>query len=365
MKKLQCRTDPPYTIYVGPLNDGEIREALFALAREEEWASPAVIVSDNHVAPLYADRLQTLLTDAGLAPSLMTVEAGEGSKSMATFEVLCQSFLERGVCRRSPVFALGGGVVGDLAGFAAATFSRGMPWVVVPTSLLAQVDSSVGGKVAINLPVAKNMLGSFHQPRMVIADPNCLKTLPEREYLSGLAEILKSAIVGDRELLTLLEERGQAILDREVQLLEGVVDASLKVKCDVVERDEKDYGHRHVLNLGHTFGHAIEAVAGYGRWLHGEAVAVGLCAALWLSWRMGSLSEEAILRIENLLTQWGLPVRASGLDPAEVEKAMGYDKKFTRGRQRFVLIEDWGRPVIVPDPPRELVRETIRRMVSA
>jgi 3-dehydroquinate synthase len=323
-----------------------------------------MVVTDANVGPRHASPVLSLLERLSLDPRLMTLEPGEESKSLGSLGRICEEFLQAGVSRRSPVVALGGGVVGDLAGFAAACFARGIPWISLPTTLLAQVDSSIGGKVAVNLPGAKNMVGAFHQPRFVVADPSFLQTLPDREYRSGLSEVLKAALVGDPDLLDLLEEKREAVLDPSSVVMGEVVARAVAVKCGVVAEDERDMGRRHILNLGHTFGHALESATGYGRYLHGEAVAVGLSAALWLSSEMGLLGREGVGRVEALLEAWDLPIRAAGLDPEEIEEIMGYDKKFVRGTPVFVLLEGWGRPAVVRDPPEDLVRRAVRRMVG-
>jgi 3-dehydroquinate synthase len=364
VRVLWCRVDPAYPVAVGSREDSFVCETIERIHREGTWAPPAAVITDANVGPLYAPSLCALLERLGLEPRLVTVEPGEGSKSLDTYGRVCGELLEAGVSRRSPVVALGGGVVGDLAGFTAATFGRGLPWISFPTTLLAQVDSSIGGKVAVNLTAAKNMVGAFHQPRFVLSDPSCLETLPPREYRSGLAEVLKAALVGDPQLLSLLEDRVQAAPGDPPDLFEEILERAIAVKCDVVAEDERDTGRRHVLNLGHTFGHSLESATGYGRFLHGEAVAIGLSAALWLSSRMGLMDGEGVERVEAILTRWELPIRAEGLDSESVERIMGYDKKFAQGVPLFILLEDWGRPVIVRRPPEDLVRQAIRRMVG-
>lgn len=364
MKVLWCRVSPPYPVAVGSLHDPQISESLRRIHGDDGWAAPAAVVTDANVGPLHSRPVLSLLENLRLDPKVMTIPPGEESKSLEVFGRICDALLSSGISRRSVVVALGGGVVGDLAGFAAATFARGIPWISFPTTLLAQVDSAIGGKVAVNLTAAKNMVGAFHQPRLVVADPSFLGTLPRREYVSGLAEVLKAALVGDEDLLDLLENQGEGMLQSDCTALEEVISRAVAVKCAVVAEDERDQGRRHILNLGHTFGHAVEAATAYGAYLHGEAVAVGLSAALWLSSEMGLMPPAGVRRVECLLTAWGLPIRASGLDPEAVEGIMGYDKKFVRGTPLFVLLEAWGRPAIVPSPPGDLVRQAILRMVG-
>ncbi|MBD3335816.1 MAG: 3-dehydroquinate synthase [Candidatus Eisenbacteria bacterium] len=364
VKRVDCRVDPAYPVLIGPLSAAARRE-LTAAARRGGWSPPAFILTDATVGRLYAAPVRRLFEELGFAPRVHTVPAGEESKSLRAYAELATALLKSGARRRSPLVALGGGVVGDLGGFAAATFARGIPWVGLPTTLLAMVDSSVGGKVAVNLPVAKNAVGAFHQPELVLANPEFLSSLPPREYASGLAEVLKAALLGDLRLLRLLEEAGAGLLDRPPELMGEVIARAVRVKAAVVAEDVADHGRRRILNLGHTFGHALEAVSGYGAWLHGEAVAAGLVAAQWLAWKLGFMDEAALHRLERLLNLWGLPIRMPGLDPEQIEATMGFDKKSQGQAPVFVVLRGLGDPQLIVDPPRELVRGAVAYILDA
>jgi len=364
VKTVWCRVEPPYPVLVGPMASDAASAALRGIARDGGWDGSVLVVSDRNVAPHHAAAMESLLASAGLRAGVFLIEPGEGSKSIASYGELCAALLRGGLSRRSAVAALGGGVVGDLAGFAAATYARGIPWISVPTTLLAQVDSGIGGKVAVNLPEAKNMIGAFHQPALVVADPASLRTLPERDFRAGLAEVIKAALIGDAALLALLESSAEKVLERPVDLLTEVIERAVAVKCSVVAEDERDEGRRRILNLGHTFGHALETATGYRRFSHGEAVAAGLVASLWMSSELGYLEAGAVARIEAVLREWSLPVRAAGVDGAAVLSAMGYDKKFTGGERVYVLLKGWGEPWIESNPPEDLVRRAVDRMTG-
>jgi len=306
----------------------------------------ALIISDSNVDPLYGERCQGALAGLGWQVSREVVPAGENTKSVQCLAGLYEKAVEAGLDRSSYIVALGGGVVGDLAGFLAASFLRGVRLIQVPTSLLALVDSSVGGKTGINLPQGKNLVGAFYQPDLVVADLACLDTLPPREYVSGLAEVVKYGVIWDAEMFGKLEKERQALLDRDDAVLETVVARSCEIKAEVVSVDERESGVRAILNFGHTLGHAIEAVAGYERWLHGEAVAAGADYALRLSVSQKGMAAEDAGRVRTLQEQLGLPGLANpdiaGLPWDELRRAMGADKKTVAGTPRFVLAERLG-----------------------
>jgi 3-dehydroquinate synthase len=265
--------------------------------------------------------------------------------------------------RHSPVVAVGGGVVGDLAGFAGSAFMRGLPVVQVPTTLLAQVDASVGGKVAVNHPRGKNLIGAFHQPRLVLIDPETLRTLPDREYRSGLAEIVKTGAALDAELFRALEAGVEALRRRDAGLLESVVATCCAAKARIVERDEREEtGLRMVLNYGHTVGHALEALSGYRRWAHGEAVAIGMAAVGRLAVRMGWVSGDVAARQDALLQAVGLPTRFSGIDPREIVDSLRHDKKARDGRVPFILMRDIGRVEPCDEVPMDTVLQVLREI---
>ena len=312
------------------------------LARTWAGAScrTALIITDSHVAELPVSRaIESSLADAGLGTNTAIVPAGEAAKSLREASHLYDELVRRKADRHTLIIALGGGVVGDLAGFVAATFARGLPLVMVPTTLLAQVDSSVGGKVGINHPGAKNMIGSFYQPAGVWIDTDTLGTLPERELRCGLAEVVKYGVILDREFFASLERDIDAIAGRDGAAMRQIVTTSCRLKAKVVTQDEREEtGMRAILNFGHTIGHAIEAVAGYdGPFQHGEAVAVGMVAETRIAERLGWVDPAVVGRLAGLLARFGLPTAAPGLDPEMLIAAMARDKKNRGGRIRFVL----------------------------
>lgn len=300
-------------------------------------AHHAVIIADANVKD-FASRVEQSLQAVSARTTLLTVPSGEESKSVAMAERLWRDLLEARTDRKSFVIAVGGGVVGDLAGFVAATFVRGLPFFQVPTTLLAHVDSSVGGKVAVNLPGAKNMVGVFWQPSGVLIDVDTLRTLPDREYRAGLAEVVKYGVILDQDFFGLLEARCDAIQHRDAATLEEVIAHCCRLKAQVVSQDERETtGHRAVLNYGHTFGHAIEAVAGYGELLHGEAVAIGMTCAARLACILGRVDASLAQRQQQLLQRFGLPTAIPDLNHRALIEAMRHDKKVEFGKTRFVL----------------------------
>ena len=306
------------------------------------------LVQDGGVAAAYGPAARASLQAAGFEVAPIEVPAGEGSKSLDQLGRLYEAFAAAGLDRGSAVVALGGGVVGDLAGMAAATYLRGIAWVHVPTTLLAQVDASVGGKTAIDLPAGKNLVGAFHQPSLVLVDLATLETLPEAELRAGLAEVIKYGVIADAGLFRFLEKNVDEILRRSAPHLQHIVARACEIKAGIVAQDERETGLRAVLNYGHTTGHAIEAAAGYGTLLHGEAVAIGMAAAGRLSVRLAGLDERDRERIEALIRACGLPMRAPAALPEEnILAAMRLDKKTRDGRFHFVLAEQLGRVKVV------------------
>jgi len=322
----------------------DILDRLGELARGAEL-KPGVcaVVTDATVEKLYAVRVEKSLRKAGFAPVVISVPPGEGSKSLATLELLYDRMTASGLDRNSAVFALGGGVIGDLAGFAAATFLRGVPLVQVPTTVVAQVDSALGGKTAINHRHAKNLIGAFYQPRLIVADVSTLATLPEREFREGLAEVIKYGAIMDAPMIADLERDLDAILARRPDLLAQVVARSLSHKAAVVSADEHESGLRKTLNFGHTIGHAIEASAGYGKYFHGEAVAIGMVAAARLSSKYAGFSADEASRLQRLLERAGLPTAMpAGWHSDDFIRAIGLDKKRAAGAVEFVLLDRLG-----------------------
>lgn len=316
-----------------------------------------LVVSDSHVDPLYGDACQRALEAGGCRVRRLAVPAGETSKSLECMARVYEAAVEAGLDRRAFMVALGGGMVGDLTGFAAATFLRGIRFLQVPTTLLAMVDSSVGGKTGVNIPGGKNLVGAFHQPVEVVADLDRLGSLPAREFASGLAEVIKYGVIWDAEFFRFLEDHAEGILRREAGLLEQVVARCCEIKAEVVAGDERETGARAILNFGHTFGHAVENVAGYGAWLHGEAVSVGMVFAAELSVRLRAFPAAEAARVKGLLARAGLPVHLGGAGAAmpwsALKAAMGTDKKSQSGTPRFVLADRIGSVVFGCEVPAE------------
>lgn len=322
------------------------------------------VVTHPHIAEAHAARLVQGLEEVGFQPAVVEFPAGEAHKTLATVAGLYDAFVAAGLDRRSPVIGLGGGVVGDVAGFAAATFLRGVPFVQVPTSLLAMVDASVGGKTGVDLPQGKNLVGAFKQPELVAIDPEALKTLPSDEFRSGLAEVVKHGMIGDPGLFAWMEGRQAEVAERGSWGLAEMIAAAVRVKVAVVEADPFEQGRRAVLNLGHTFGHALEALSGYGM-RHGEAVAIGLAAATRLAARLQVCEPGLVERVERLLQRLDLPIRAAGgYAPEQVLAAMATDKKRLNGRLRFVLPRAIGDVDVFDAVPVEAVRATWEEIVA-
>ncbi len=322
-------------------------------------AALAVIVSNTAVAPLYADRVAAMLSTRHARVTRVVLPDGEAHKDWSTMNLIFDHLLAEGADRKTVLYALGGGVVGDITGFAAACFMRGVPFVQLPTTLLAQVDSSVGGKTAVNHPLGKNMIGAFYQPRRVLCDLDTLATLPARELSAGLAEVIKYGPIADMVFFEWIEGHLDALLAREPAALAHAVRRSCEIKSAVVGADEKEAGLRAILNFGHTFGHAIEAGLGFGEWLHGEAVACGMVLAAALSARLGTVDEAFVARLTALLRRAGLPVQPPPLGPERWLSLMRMDKKSEAGEIRFVLLDAPGRASLRPAPDA-LVAELLR-----
>jgi len=325
-------------------------------------AAAALVVSNTTVAPLYAAALQAALAPHYKAVHLVVLPDGEEFKTWQTLNLIFDALLENSCDRKTVLFALGGGVVGDMTGFAAASYMRGVPFVQVPTTLLAQVDSSVGGKTGINHPLGKNMVGAFYQPQLVVCDLVTLKTLPAREVSAGLAEIIKYGPIADMAFLDWTEAHLDALRACEVAALAHAVRRSCEIKAHVVAQDEREGGLRAILNFGHTFGHAIEAGLGYGQWLHGEAVACGMVMAAQLSHSLGLVDAAFVARLTRLIDAAGLPTVGPVLDAQDNAgrylELMQLDKKAEGGAIRFVLIDGPGR-ACVRGAPEALVRQVI------
>ena len=319
----------------------------------------AVIVTNTTVAPLYAQQLQAALASSFSTLSVIELPDGEPHKDWAAMNQIFTAMLEARCDRKTVLFALGGGVVGDLTGFAAACYMRGVPFVQVPTTLLAQVDSSVGGKTAINHPLGKNMIGAFYQPLRVVADLDTLSTLPQRELVAGQAEVITHGPIADDSFLGWIEEHLDALLARDAAALAHAVRRSCEIKAHIVSQDERESGVRAHLNFGHTFGHAIETGLGYGEWLHGEAVGCGMVMAADLSLRLGLIERPYAVRITRVIRAAGLPLRGPNLGVDRYLQLMRHDKKAEGGEIRFVVIEAPGRAG-VRGAPDEIVRQVIQ-----
>jgi 3-dehydroquinate synthase len=325
-------------------------------------ASIAVVISNSTVAPLYSAQLQVALQSKYSKVLTIELPDGESYKHWETLNLIFDGLLQNTCDRKTVLFALGGGVVGDMTGFAAACYMRGVPFVQVPTTLLAQVDSSVGGKTGINHPLGKNMVGAFYQPQLVVCDLDALKTLPAREVSAGLAEVIKYGPIADMEFLAWIEIHMEELVSLDTTSLAHAVKRSCELKAWVVGQDERESGLRAILNFGHTFGHAIEAGLGYGEWLHGEAVGCGMVMAAHLSERLGLVDAAFVTRLTRIIQTAGLPIRGPQLDARDNAgrylELMRHDKKSEGGEIRFVLIDGPGRAVM-RSAPDALVREVI------
>ncbi|HQT30364.1 MAG TPA: 3-dehydroquinate synthase [Thiobacillus sp.] len=351
--------DRSYPIHIGPglLDQPEL--ILPHLAQKR-----VMVVTNTTVAPLYLARLTATLARGGVAATSVVLPDGEAYKNWETLNLIFDALLTQRAERKTTLIALGGGVIGDMTGFAAACYQRGMPFIQIPTTLLSQVDSSVGGKTGINHPLGKNMIGAFYQPQVVLADTDTLKTLPAREVSAGLAEIIKYGLIWDVEFLGWLEANMDKLRALDAQAIAHAIHRSCEIKAQVVSQDEREGGIRAILNLGHTFGHAIETGMGYGNWLHGEAVGAGMVMAAEASRRMGWLSEADVERSRALIRAAGLPDVAPDLGADTWLDYMGHDKKVEFGKLRFVLLKRLGEAVVTGDLPEATLRATLAACVA-
>jgi len=346
----------PIVIGAGLLNDGELLRQLIP-------GLQIVLVTNETVAPLYLRQVQDALNDRQVV--VVTLQDGEEHKQMATVMTIFDAMLEVPCDRGATVVALGGGVVGDMAGFAAGCYQRGVAFVQIPTTLLAQVDSSVGGKTAVNHPAGKNMIGLFYQPKAVISDTATLSTLPPREYSAGLAEVLKYGAINDEPFLSWLEDNADAVLARDADALAHMVDVSCRNKADIVGRDEREQGVRAILNFGHTFGHAIEAASGYGSWLHGEAVGCGMVMAAHMSEKIGWLKPDESERLRNLIGRFDLPTAPPpSMTPEDFIRYMRRDKKVADGVIRLILLTGLGKAGVTGDYPEDALAATLEDLTG-
>ena len=345
--------DRRYPIFIGSdLNPQSLLEPYIR-------GKQVMVVTNTTVAPLYLEHYVTAIEALGKTVATCILPDGEKYKNIEHLNLIFDALLEAGFNRDATVLALGGGVIGDMAGFASACFQRGVYFIQVPTTLLSQVDSSVGGKTGINHPLGKNMIGAFQQPQVVLADMAQLSTLPDRELSAGLAEVIKYALLGDLDFLLWLEENMDGLVGRDSALLAEAVYRSCAHKARIVANDEKEQGERALLNLGHTFGHAIESYLGYGVWLHGEAVATGMVMAADLSQRMGWISAEDLQRTKKIIQRAHLPVKCPAIPLDEFLAYMAHDKKVLNGQLRLVLMKSLGQAVISKEFDVELMKQAI------
>ncbi|MHB0926725.1 MAG: 3-dehydroquinate synthase [Gallionellaceae bacterium] len=343
-----------YPIFIGSglLGQAELLQRVLPRKR-------AAVVTNTTVAPLYLEKLRQTLQAIGVSSMPIILPDGEQYKNSATLNLIYDALLTNRCERTTPLIALGGGVIGDMTGYAAATYLRGVPFIQIPTTLLAQVDSSVGGKTGINHPLGKNMIGAFYQPQLVLADTDTLNTLPDNELAAGLAEVIKYGLIRDLPFLEWLEQNMDQLLARDTGALQYAIARSCQNKAEVVAADERESGERALLNLGHTFGHAIESGMGYGNWLHGEGVAAGTIMAADLSRRLGWISAQDVARIRSLFERAGLPTVAPDLGVEKYLELMELDKKVEGGKMRFVLLKGIGHATVSGDVPEELLRQSL------
>lgn len=347
--------DRSYPIYIGT---GLLDQS--RLITDHIRGNSAIIVSNTTVAPLYLQAVQGSLQASGIRYDSVILEDGEQYKTIDSVMTIIENLLSQRYDRRSTIIALGGGVVGDIAGFAASIYQRGVNFIQIPTTLLSQVDSSVGGKTGVNHPLGKNMIGAFYQPQCVIADTRTLSTLPARELSAGLAEVIKYGLIYDASFFDWIEQNSGEFIARNSEYLAEAILVSCRIKADIVAQDERETGIRAILNLGHTFGHAIEACMGYGNWLHGEAVAAGMVMAVDLSLRHGWIEEQVKQRTTNLLEQCSLPVKSPhSMSIADYMDTMAIDKKTVNGTIKFVLLEALGKAIVTADYDPELLQQTL------
>ncbi len=344
MKSLQVNLgEHSYPIYIEQSSDN-----YKALLTPHIKGSRVVVISNETILPLFQNKIHTALDDFNL--SFITIKDGEQFKTLTTYSDIMTQLLELNISRDATLIALGGGVVGDITGFVAATFMRGVQFIQIPTTLLSQVDSSVGGKTAINHPLGKNMIGAFYQPQAVIIDVSSLDSLPSREFSAGLAEVVKYGVMQDAAFFDFLESNAEKIMALESDVLIEVIAKCCAIKAQIVQEDEKEQGIRALLNYGHTFGHAIEAEQGYGNWLHGEAVAAGMVQAAEVSLSRGWLEEDQVQRIKALLLRFKLPVNGpADMNAESYIKHMKKDKKVIADTMRFILPKSIGKVVLVSD----------------
>ncbi|MBR1579280.1 MAG: 3-dehydroquinate synthase [Selenomonadaceae bacterium] len=349
-----------YDIFIGNHLDDQIGQFLST----QKFSKKALLVTDTNVGAIVGDRIEKAIGNAGFDVKVVTVDAGEISKSLAVAENIFTAAIEHKLDRKSMIIALGGGVVGDLTGFVAATFMRGVPFIQIPTSLLAQVDSSVGGKVAVNHALGKNLIGAFYQPRAVFIDLDFLSTLPTREIASGLGEIVKYGVIADADFFCTLESHVDQILALDNLTLEKIIARSCEIKADVVSKDEKEGGLRRILNFGHTIAHAVEEETHYKKYRHGEAVAIGMIGAAHISRELERISDADVERLQRLIDRLKMISRVEGIDVEQTYNALFRDKKTVDGKINWVVMDSIGCVSIVNDVPESVVKSALKKIIA-
>lgn len=352
--------DKSYDIIIGH----DLKQQIEDFIKTQKFSSRALLITDEHIAPLYAKGVQELLNNAGLDTKIAVINAGEASKSLTVAEDLFTEAILHRLDRNSPIFALGGGVVGDLTGFIAATFMRGVPFIQMPTSLLAQVDSSVGGKVAVNHALGKNLIGAFYQPKAVFMDLDMMASLPKREIATGLGEVVKYGYIYDEEFYQYLLEHKTEILNLDSECISHVIARSCEIKAAVVSQDEKESGLRAILNFGHTLAHAIEKETEYKYYNHGEAVAIGMVGAAKISEKLGFVDSSVIADMEKLLTSLNLPIRAENCDAEKIYADIFHDKKTINGQVKWVVLKSIGTVEVTKNVPSDIVKASIQEILA-
>lgn len=349
-------SDNSYDIAIG----GDIFDDAAQFIGNTKFTKKALLVTDSNVVAQFGDVVSNALRKFNIDFDTAIIPAGEPSKNLREAENLYTRAIESKLDRKSVIIALGGGVVGDLAGFVAATYLRGIAFIQIPTTLLAHVDSSVGGKTAVNHKLGKNLIGAFHQPKAVFIDINTLKTLPEREIKSGLGEVVKYGVISDGKFFDYLEDNVDRILNRDVEVMTHIIKRSCEIKAEVVGKDEKESGLRRILNFGHTIAHAIEEDTAYKKYRHGEAVAVGMIGAALISQQLGIIDSAQITRLQNLITRLGMVTKCEGCNVDNMYNAAFRDKKTVGGKLNWVLMKDFGTVEIVGDVPANIVKDALR-----
>ncbi len=357
MKLERSRRDS-YEIFIGE----DIIDRVGSITKMKNHADRYVIITDSHVNPLYGDVVKDKFGETSRPVDIIEIPAGEASKSLHTVLDVVRQLVRLRASRKSLLIALGGGVVGDVAGFIASIYMRSIPYVQIPTTLLAQVDSSVGGKTGVDLPEGKNLLGTFYQPSTVYIELSFLRTLSDKDFANGLAEIIKYGIIGNHNLFEFLEHESDGIKQRNPSLMKSLVARSCKIKANIVEMDEKELGLRRILNFGHTLGHALEAASGYGL-SHGQAVSIGMVGAAKISQKLDYLDGSACTRIIDLIRQYNLPIEVpAGMETDQIMAFMASDKKAVAGQVHFVLVKEIGVPFVTADIPSDVVVKTIEEL---